>query len=40
VWEEGKQPAEILGHTGRMVEVQEDLDKEKFYKLLVELLRR
>lgn len=36
VWEEGKQPVEV----GRMVEVQEDLDKEKFYKLLVELLSR
>jgi purine nucleosidase len=40
VWEEGAQPAEILSHTGPMAEVQEDLDKEKFYKLLVELLRR
>jgi inosine-uridine nucleoside N-ribohydrolase len=40
VWEEGKQPAEIIGHTGPMVEVQEDLDKEKFYRLFVELMRR
>jgi purine nucleosidase len=36
VWEPGKQPALV----GPMVEVQEDLDKEKFYKLLVELLTR
>jgi len=33
-WEEGKQPPVV----GPMVEVQEDLDKERFYKLLVELL--
>ena len=40
VWEAGKQPLEILEHTGPMVEVQEDLDKGKFYKLLVELLTK
>lgn len=36
VWAPGKQPALI----GPLVEVQEDLDKEKFYKKLVELLTR
>jgi purine nucleosidase len=35
-WEAGQQPAVV----GPMVEVQEDLDKEKFYKLLVELLTK
>jgi inosine-uridine nucleoside N-ribohydrolase len=39
-WEEGKQPAEILAHKGTLVEVQEELDKEKFYKLLVGLLTK
>jgi len=39
VWEAGKQPPIVVGQTGP-VEVQEDLDKEKFYKELVELLTR
>jgi inosine-uridine nucleoside N-ribohydrolase len=39
-WEEGKQPVEILAHHGTIAEVQEELDKEKFYKLLVGLLTK
>jgi hypothetical protein len=35
-WEAGKQAPVV----GPMVEVQEDLDKKKFYKLLVELLTK